>query len=194
MNLNFDDAVTGGNRTYLEPGLHTVRTKEIISGQTDKGSPYIEWVIEDKAGLSCSQRYYLNTVTNAGKQFSAWDITKNVVLSMVKGILGLDDAGAKAVMPRFTTPEELNAKLAPELSKLVVGKYFDIRLNGQEIEGRDGKKNWTKANFGTGFFVAPAGSNKLTFDATKHVKMLPKSDGVSPTMEGISKSNVEPNW
>lgn len=192
MNLNFDDAVTGGNRTYLEPGIHTVRTKEITSGQTDKGSPYIEWVIEDKAGLTCSKRYYLNSVVNEGKEKSAWDITKNIILGMVKGILSLDDAAAKAVMPRFTTVADLNTKLAPELTKLVTGKYFDIRLNGQEIEGKNGKNNWMKADFGTGYFCAPqgTGSTKLTFDPNKHVKMLPKVTD----MPGISSSAVQPNW
>lgn len=191
--LNFDDATTGGNgRKYLEPGVHTVRTKEILSGVASTGAPYIEWVVEDKSGLTCAHRYYLNTTVAEGKQMSSWDITKNIILGIVKNALGVDEATAKTKMPRFDSVEQMYSKLAPELTKIVLGKNFDILLTGEEIEGKEGKNNWTKSDFGKGRFTAPAGSNQLRFDPSKHIKKLPTNMENTNT-NGIHTHN-QPTW
>lgn len=184
MNLNFDDASAGGSKKYLEPGVHTVRTKSITSDVSPSGSPYIEWTVENEGGLTSSHRYFINTVVGEGKQMAAWDISKNEIFKIVKAALNLDDDSAKAKMPRFQNSTELEAKLAPELTKLVTGKSFDILLMGQEIKGNDGKQNWIKSDFGRGFFAAPAKSNKLRFDESKHIKRLPTDvETSSPTAQ-----------
>lgn len=173
MNLNFDDASAGSAKKYLEPGVHTVRTKSITSDVSPSGSPYIEWIVEGETGLTCAHRFFINTVLGEGKEKTAWDVSKNEIFKIVKAALNLDDTEAKAKMPRFQNSTELESKLASELTKLVTGKSFDILLNGQEIKGNDGKQNWTKAVFGRGYFAAPAKSGKLKFDESRHVKRLP---------------------
>ncbi len=182
--FNFDDATVDGGLKYLEPGVHTVKIREIKDGAAQTGATFLEITVEDKAGLTANHRYFLNTAKGpSGK--SAWDITKNALLQLVCAALSLEEADGKAKMPSASSP----AELANGLTKLLVGKPFDIRLNGKQIPGQNGKPNWIKAEFGSGKFAAPAGSNTLTFDPTKHVKMLPTTNS-APAIS----SSVDPNW
>lgn len=166
--FDFNDATDNVGK-FLSPGVHTLKVKEITDGVAGTGAPFIEFVLEDKAGLVCNQRYYLNNTPKEGSTKSAWDITKPALVNLLAAINKTDFDTAKASLPQAKTPAELSSSLA----KIMVGKPFDVRLNGKEIaaNGPD-KKNWIKAEVGSGKCFAPAGSNTLTFDASKHVKML----------------------
>lgn len=184
--FNFDDATVDSGSKYLQPGVHTVKISKIEDGSSQSGSTYLEITVEDKAGLTANHRYFLNTTAGASGK-SAWDITKNALLQLVCGALDVEADVAKTKMPKAGSP----AELANGLTKLLVGKPFDIRLNGKEIAGQNGKSNWIKAEFGTGKFVAKAGSNSLTFDPSKNVKMLPSTPSASTP--GISTTEA-PAW
>jgi len=184
--FDFKDAQESKN-TYLSPGVHTVKTTQIISDVAPKtGAPFIEWSIIDKAGLVSSNRFYLNTTVKEGSEKSAWDITKPAIVNVIAAINNISFEEAKAKLPSASSPAELSA----ELAKMTVNKAFDVRLNGKEIQGQNGKNNWIKAefNFAKGT-VAPAGSNSLTFDESKHVKRL-----VAPSTPGINTTGADMNW
>lgn len=181
--FNFDDAQESKN-SYLEPGVHTVKTVKIEDGTAQTGAPYIEWTVEDKTGATSANRFYLVTEVKAGSEKSAWDITKAAIVNAIAAINNTSFDEAKTKLPKVNSPAELSAALA----KLTVGRPFDVRLNGKEIAGKEGKSNWIKAefNFAKGT-IAPANSGKLTFDSAKHIKRLTPAPSL-PT------GNNEPIW
>lgn len=185
--FDFNDATDNVGK-FLSPGVHTLQIKEITDGVAGTGAPFIEMVLEDKAGLVCNQRYYLNTVAKEGSKQSAWDITKPALVNLLAAINKTDFDTAKGKLPAAKTPAELSSSLA----KIIVGKPFDVRLNGKEIaaNGPD-KKNWIKAEIGGGKCFAPAGSNTLTFDPTKHVKML---NGLPLATTSTNNTNTPVKW
>lgn len=184
--FDFNDAQNNGSK-FLEPGVHTVKIKEITDGVAGTGAPFVELVLEDKSGLICNQRYYLNTTPKEGSTQSAWDITKPTLVNLLAAINNTDFDTAKTKLPAAKTPAELSAGLA----RLMVGKPFDVRLNGKEIQASSpDKKNWIKAEIGGGKCFAPAGSNTLTFDPVKNVKML---NGVA-TPTPTSTPTSQPKW
>lgn len=184
--FNFNDAEESKN-TYLTPGVYTVKTTQITDGVASTGAPYLEWTLEDKAGLSATNRFYLNTTAKEGSTKSAWDITKPAIVNCIAAIFNISFDDAKAKLPVVDSA----AKLSAELAKLTVGKPFDVRLNGKEIQGKDGKQNWIKAefNFAKGS-IAPAGSNTLVFDPAKSIKKLSST----PAMPGISSTTAKVDW
>ena len=185
--FDFNDAAENTGGKFLSPGVHTLKITGITDGVAGTGAPFIEMVLEDKAGLICNHRYYLNTTTKEGSTKSAWEITKSNLVSLLAAINNTDFDTAKAALPKATSPAELSANL----SKVMVGKPFDVRLNGKEIQANTaGKQNWIKAEIGGGKCFAPAGSNTLTFDATKHVKML---SGL-PASTSTNSAPVKPIW
>lgn len=183
--FNFNDAEEQKN-SFLSPGIYTVKTTQIVDGKASTGADFIEWTIEDKSGVACTNRFFLNTEVKNGSSKSAWDITKPAIVNAIAAINKCTFDEAKAKLPQASSPQELASKLAT----MTVGKIFDIRLSGEEILGKEGKNNWIKAkfNFAKGT-VAPAGSNSLTFDAAKHVKKL-----TAPTTPGIHTSSADVNW
>jgi len=185
--FDFKDAENNGNK-FLEPGVHTVKITGITDGVAGTGAPFIELVLEDKAGLVCNQRYYLNNIPKEGSKQSAWDITKPALVNLLAAINNTDFDTAKTQLPAAKSPAELSAGLA----RVMVGKPFDVRLNGKEIQANSAdKKNWIKAEIGGGKCFAPAGSNTLTFDPTKNIKML---SGLPPATPGIHTSGAAPKW
>ncbi len=187
--FDFNDAQDNGSK-FLEPGVHTVKIKEITDGVAGTGAPFVELVLEDKAGLVCNQRYYLNTTAKEGSKQSAWDITKPALVNLLAAINKTDFDTAKGQLPAAKSPAELSAALV----RVMVGKLFDVRLNGKEIAANSpDKKNWIKAEIGGGKCFAPAGSNTLTFDPIKNVKML---NGMAPVnnTSGIVTNGATPKW
>ncbi len=184
--FDFSDAEQGKVNKFLNPGIHNVKVAQIVDGVASTGAPYLEFTIEDKEGLTSSNRLYLNTAVSVGSTKSAWDITKAGIVNLIAAINNTTFDEAKSKLPKVDNAAQLSA----ELAKMTVGKPFDIRLNGKEIPGKDGKQNWIKAEFhfsnGT---VAPSNSKSLTYDPAKHIKKLAPSQG----QPGISNS-VEPTW
>jgi len=183
--FNFNDAEESKSK-YLNPGIHTVKITQVVDGVASTGAPFLEFSIEDKEGLGCNSRLYINTTAKTEGGKSAWDITKIAIVNLIAAINNISFDEAKAKLPAASSAAQLSA----ELAKMTVGKPFDIRLSGKEIQGKDGKPNWTKAefNFGKGS-VAPANSGTLTFDPSKNIKKLTPVVG----QPGISNT-VEPTW
>lgn len=171
--FDFSNATVEGNK-YLQPGVHTVRVKEITDGVIEStGGKFLEFTIEDKTGAEAKHRYFLNNELKPGATKTAWDISRNAILQIVTSALNTDTDSAKAKLMEVAASAQNPAQLAAGLSRILAGKGFDIRLNGKEVQAKEaGKTNPVFSEFGTGTFTAPAGSNKLVFDSAKHIKRL----------------------
>ncbi len=194
MELNFDfnnTVVETFESKYLTPGNHTVKVSEVKSGvSSQKQSPYLEVEIVDQKGLTCSQQFYLTTVAGpSGK--SAMDITSANLVILVAAATGADittDDGktaAKTKIGNVTSIEDLVKKI----STLTVGKSIAIHLDGKIINPTDTtKKDWVKAEFGTGVFAVPvANIGKL--------KQEPKIKGTySTTTQGTPTTTTNSGW
>ena len=172
--FNFENAeVSKGNyKETIKPGISVVKTTAITNGvSSQKQTPYLEFTVEDAHGAELKQQYYLSTTVNPGKQKSAWDISKNAILSLVAASNSLDEASAKSKMPNAKTAEELAQKLAI----LMTGKEFRLKVTGEEKISQKGTK-YVASSFGNGVFcesksVSEADS-KLFFNAEKNIKKL----------------------
>lgn len=182
--FDFSGATVEGSK-YLQPGVHTVRVKEIVDGVVEStGGKFLEFTIEDKVGGEAKHRYFLNSEVKAGSTKSAWDISRNAILQIVSSALNVDAEVAKTKLMEVASGAQNPAQLAAGLSRLLAGKSFDIRLNGKEVQAKEaGKTNPIFSEFGSGTFTAPAGSNKLVFDPSKHIKRLQ-----APTQTAIHTS------
>ncbi len=172
--FGFENAeVSKGNyKETIKPGISVVKVTTITNGvSSQKQTPYLEFTVEDSHGAELKQQYYLSTTVNPGKQKSAWDISKNAILSLVAAANSLDEASAKAKMPNAKSAEELAQKLA----MLVVGKEFRLKVTGEEKISQKGTK-YVASSFGNGVFCEsksiPETDSKLFFTADKNIKKL----------------------
>lgn len=172
--FGFENAeVSKGNyKETIKPGIHLVKTVSITNGiSTQKQTPYLEFTVENAHGAELKQQYYLSTTVNPGKQRSAWDISKNAILSLVAAANSLDEASAKAKMPNAKTAEEL----AQKLSILMTGKEFRLKVVGEEKISQKGTK-YVASSFGNGVFCesksVSAEETKLFFSPEKNIKKL----------------------
>ncbi len=166
-------AVPVGNyKETIKPGIHVVKTTAITNGvSSQKQSPYLEITVEDSHGAELKQQYYLSTVINPGKQKSAWDISKNAILSLVASANNLDEVSAKAKMPNAKSAEEL----AQKLSVLLAGKEFKLKVVGEERISQKGTK-YVASSFGRGVFCEAKSvsedNSKLFFSPEKNITKL----------------------
>lgn len=172
--FGFENAeVSKGNyKETIKPGISLVKVTAITNGiSTQKQTPYLEFTVEDAQGAELKQQYYLSTTVNPGKQKSAWDISKNAILSLVAAANSLDEASAKAKMPNAKTAEEL----AQKLSILLTGKEFRLKVVGEEKISQKGTK-YVASSFGNGVFCEskqiPQADSKLFFNSEKNIKKL----------------------
>lgn len=188
--FGFNDAEVnkGSYKETIEPGIHTVKVVKVTNGlSTQKQAPYIEFTVEDASGRELKNQYYLSTTVNPGKQKSAWDISKNAILSLVAAANRLDETSAKGKMPNAKSAEELAEKLAI----LLTGKEFEIKVVGEEKISQKGTK-YVASSFGQGVFCQAKGTTPTTlfFSADKNIKRLPagteSSTTENTTHEGIS--------
>lgn len=175
---------TGNYKETIKPGIHLVKTTAITNGiSTQKQTPYLEVTVETKDGSELKNQYYLSTVVNPGKQKSAWDISKNAILSLVAAANSLDEASAKAKMPNAKTAEEL----AQKLSILLMGKEFRLKVVGEEKISGKGKK-YVASSFGNGVFceskTVSESDSKLFFNPEKNIKKL----AIEPASENTTDS------
>ena len=172
--FGFENAeVSKGNyKETIKPGIHVVKTTTITNGiSSQKQTPYLEITVEDAHGAELKQQYYLSTTVNPGKQKSAWDISKNAILSLVAAALSLDETSAKAKMPNAKSAEEL----AQKLSVLMMGKEFRLKVVGEEKISQKGTK-YVASSFGNGVFCESKqvleAESKLFFNPEKNIKKL----------------------
>ncbi len=172
---------TGNYKETIKPGIHVVKITNITNGlSTQKQAPYLEITVEDNQNAELKQQYYLSTTINPGKQKSAWDISKNAILSLVVATHGLDNQGlsiddvtnaAKSKMPSAKTAEEL----AQKLSILLTGKEFKLKVNGEEKISQKGSK-YVASSFANGVFceskAISSDKSKLFFNSDKNIKKL----------------------
>lgn len=174
-------------KSNITPGIHVVKITSVTNGvSAQKQAPYLEFVVESLDGQSeLKQQYYLSTVVNPGKQKSAWDISKNAILSLVAAANSLDEATAKTKMPNAKSAEELAQKIA----LLVVNKEIRLKVNGEEKISQKGSK-YVASSFGTGVFCESTKENptKLLFNPDKNIKKLAidAPNAETPVQDGIS--------
>lgn len=182
--FGFDNAeVAKGNfKETIKPGIHIVKVVAITNGiSSQKQSPYLEVTVETADGAELKNQYYLTTTVGEGKQKSAWDISKNAILSLVAAANSLDEATAKSKMPNAKTAEEL----AQKLSILMMGKEFRLKVVGEEKISQKGKK-YVASSFGSGVFCESkqVAESKLFFNPEKNIKKLP----IEPASENTTDS------
>ena len=171
--FDFSTAETNKNnfKETIKPGIHNVKITSLTNGlSAQKQSPYIEFTVETADNSELKHQYYLSTVINPGKTMSAWDASKNSILSITSASLSLDEASAKSKMPPANSVEELAQKLAI----LLVGKEFRLKVNGEEkISGKGNL--YVASSFANGVFCesSKVAETKLKFDETKNIKRLP---------------------
>src|ERR1017187_10673030 len=107
MELNFNDATASTGTKVIQPGIHKVKTETLEYGTSqNKGTPFLDWKVNDAGGCILSHRFYLSTTVKEGSTQSAWDITRNQLLQLVMASLNLDEVTAKTKMPTATRSEE----------------------------------------------------------------------------------------
>ena len=187
--FDFQNAELNKNsyKETIKPGIHVVKITSVTNGvSAQKQAPFLEFTAESIDGSAeLKQQYYLSTTVNPGKQKSAWDISKNAILSLVAASNSLDEETAKSKMPSAKSAEELAQKLA----MLIIGKEFRLKVNGEEKISQKGTK-YVASNFANGVFCESSKSaeTKLVFSADKNIKKLPidAAPQSSQTQEGFS--------
>ena len=111
MEFNFNDVTVETNvSNYLKPGNFTVKTTEEKSGESSqKKSPYVEVVIVDNEGKTCSQQYYLNTAVGEGciDVMTCGNLTATVGANQTQNyniLLGVGLRGTQSTEPSNSTP------------------------------------------------------------------------------------------
>ena len=184
--FDFQNAELNKNsyKETIKPGIHVVKITSVTNGvSAQKQAPFLEFTAESVDGSAeLKQQYYLSTTVNPGKQKSAWDISKNAILSLVAASNSLDEETAKSKMPSAKSAEELAQKLA----MLIIGKEFRLKVNGEEKISQKGTK-YVASNFANGVFCESSKSaeTKLVFSADKNIKKLP-IDAAPQVQEGFS--------
>lgn len=157
--LSFDDAKIDNGGSYLRPGIHDVIVREVKSGESSqKGTPFIEMTIEDSLGKTCSHICYTSTTKAEGKQSSAWDISKNILLTFATAVTGSEE-NARELFKGATDYKTL----ATKMNSTLTGKKLRISLKGKWINPTDvSKPSWIKAEFGNGKFAEPISTTPTT--------------------------------
>jgi hypothetical protein len=180
-------------KSSITPGIHTVKITNVTNGvSAQKQAPYLEFTVESIDGQSeLKQQYYLSTVVNPGKKMSAWDISKNAILSLVAAANNLDEASAKSKMPNAKSAEELAQKIA----LLVVNKEMRLKVNGEEKISQKGVK-YVASSFGTGVFCESAKKDPsaLLFNPDKNIKRLAIDAPTTTDTSGISEPQADVNF
>jgi hypothetical protein len=189
MELSFDGAEISKGSLYLGTGIHTVKVKEVTKGESAlKKTPYVEIVVEDSTGATCSQQYYLTTEVKDGGKTSAWNISKSAILTLVMAATGFDEETAKSKLVGMNT-----TNIDTNLSTLLVGKLFAIKLNGKWVYPTDAAKQpWIKSEFGSYLFAVPA--NRIAELGTKIVIKGDAPSASNDSLQAETAAPVKSNW
>ena len=168
---------------YLEPGIHVAKVQKIEYFESKGGTPGMKITHEgrpegDGPGQTAETTWWLSE--------NAWKYTKDrlVIMADKLGVReGLDAINASA-------PEEYVRAVSP----LFRDKAARWKFAGEEIAGKEGKGNWTKAGLAGYGFVEPVDTtpSKLRFDPTNKYDMvkLPVADSEVPSSNGVSNGEA----
>ena len=117
---------------YLAPGIHKVKITE-ISGHAPEGrSPYLELKFANSEQKTAEVKFYMSEK------------------AMPRSLEKLTHIGTKCVTRE--TMDSISADsledYGKKLENTLKGKVLRIKFTGEEIEGKEGKGNWWKANIG----------------------------------------------
>ena len=180
--LSFDDAKIDNGGSYLRPGIYDVVVKEVKSGESSqKGTPYIEMTVEDKDGKTCTHVCYTSTTKQEGKQNSAWDISKNILLTFATAVTGSEESAREL----FKGASDYKT-LAAKMNSTLTGKKLRISLKGKWINPTDvSKPSWIKAEFGNGKFAEPISTNPTGLK-TQGTKGEPRPSTTTEVVNGAA--------
>lgn len=159
---------------YLSYGVQEVQIGTFTAGNSNNGIPIIDMSMTNLAGTkSGTGRFYF-------PEGDAEDDVKNYKTNvrLIKHI-----ATKIVTSEEFDQAYEMSANLqqfAINLNKLLTGKQVRLRLNGEEVLGKEGKSNWFKAvlprnvyeDFAESMSVSPT---KLVFDINNQYHMKRKT-------------------
>lgn len=163
MNLSFDNAevkdsgftADPNKQRVMKPGIYEVITSSLKSGVIDneKQTPYIDWTVENRDKEILTHRYYTSTNVKSGSTMSAWDITANSILQLVIAITGVSKDDAKKKLTDLAVSSKTNDEFTIKLSSLVIGKPFQLKVNGEEVISGTTNNKFTKSKFGNYTFA-----------------------------------------
>ncbi len=165
--MNFDNIeVTGGYEAkYIKPGVEVLKFTSITSGESSKGTPFVEITAEDKTGLVLSTKFYFAEGKNM-------EISVQTLYAFIAATNGYDlsnDADktkVKAIIGNFADYTDL----AKKLSTVLVGKSLAMVVKGEWVTNKDvTKDSWVKAVMSSTVTKADK-ADTLKYDATKHIK------------------------
>lgn len=161
--MNFDNVeVKGGYESkYMELGPQVVKITNIKAGTSSKkGTPFVEIVAEDKAGLTCTTNFYFapgkNTEISVQTLYNYIAVTNGLNIETEKDKV-------KATIGNFASYDDLASKL----STLLVGKPFAIVIKGEYVDNKDATKDsWVKGVLSSTVATA-ANVGTLKYDPSK---------------------------
>jgi len=171
---------------YLDPGIHEAKIQKIEYFESAGGTPGMKITHEgrpegDSPGQTAETTWWLSP--------NAWTYTKDRLVIMADKLEvreGLDAINVEG-------PEEYVRAVAP----LFQGKTARWKFAGEEIAGKEGKANWTKAGLAGYGFIEVLGTNpsKLKFDPASKwdMKKLPVADSEVPSSNGVSSEETSSN-
>ena len=155
---------------FLKPGIHEVKIANIEYLESRGGTPGVKLTFEgapNPAGFVHPTGNYAGSTAETTYWLSpkAWNFTKDRLIIMA------DKLGVREAL------DAVNGSSAEEyvngISPIFIGKSARFKFAGKEIEGKDDKPNWFKAELaGFGFVEALSTSpSTLKFDETNEWDM-----------------------
>lgn len=117
---------------FIEPGIHTVKVKDIKGEEPEGFSPRLTFFFETKEGKVAEAAFYMSEKA-MGKSLEK---IKHLATKCIKADV-LDKIEADNLEDYGTN-----------LTKALKNKVLRVKFVGEEIEGKEGKGSWDKANIG----------------------------------------------
>jgi hypothetical protein len=165
---------------FIEPGVHVVKITAIKGEEPDGYSPRLTISFASEDEKSVEAVFYMS---EKAQDMSLRKI-KHLATKCIK-VSVLDKIEADSL-----------EDYASALFKTLKNKVVRVKFVGEEIEGKEGKNNWVKANIGLPAFAeavtkgaehdpVPAESSKLSYDKNNKwdFKPLPTADLENANLE-----------
>ena len=182
---------------FLSPGIHEAKIQKIEYFEAATGTPGMKITHEGKpsveggVGQTAETKWWLSPKAwdnNGDENPPNWTTKAKVVIMADK--LGLrEDVDSIDI----TNAEEYVRALSP----IFQNKAARWKFAGEEILGKEGKQNWTKAGLAGYGFIETLTTNpsKLKFDENNKfdMKRLPAADSEIPASNGTATAAVSSN-
>ena len=172
---------------FLSPGIHEAKIQKIEYFEAASGTPGMKITHEGRSseeggvGQTAETTWWLSD--------KAWTYTKDRLVIMA------DKLGVRDGIDNITAQNA--EEYVKELSPIFTGKAARWKFAGEEILGKEGKQNWTKAGLASFGFIETLNTSpsKLKFDENNKfdMKRLPAADSEIPASNGTATAAVSSN-